>query len=141
MKKIFSLLILILSVTFHTSGQTISFTYDADGNMESRYTVTLRSSENTEDRDEIEDRIKINSPTRDISIYPNPTQGRIRLNITQIDTEVENYFRLYDMNGQLLLSRKLTSLDTEIEIAGAPGIYLLNIHLGEEVSKWKIIKQ
>jgi len=80
---IISMLLLIASNGL--LGQNISFDYDADGNMTSRYVVALRAAV-VEDEDTATDIVTV-------------------------------------------------------EITGNPGIYLLNIHLGEDVSKWKIIKQ
>jgi hypothetical protein len=134
-------LLLLLMFVGTTRGQTVSFDYDADGNMQSRYTVTLRSSEMFMEEEEETAITGIDFFERKITIYPNPTQGRISIEIKPLAPEENNFLRLYDMRGRSIKLQKIESTRTEMDITGNPGIYLLDIHLGEEVSKWKIIKQ
>ncbi|GHV30228.1 hypothetical protein FACS1894177_02440 [Bacteroidia bacterium] len=91
MKTYIISIILLFIASTGMSGQNIGFSYDADGNMESRYIVTLRSSESAGE----ENAVVANLPEREIRIYPNPTQGRISINITPVYTKEDNYFRLY----------------------------------------------
>jgi hypothetical protein len=138
MKPYILLLILSLLATTNVCGQDIAFDYDADGNMEFRYVLTLKSPAAPTKED---DAVTIEFSGQKISIYPNPTQGKITVSFASLDTEKENVMHLYDMSGKLIKSQKIVSMQNELEITGAPGIYLLTIHSGEAVSKWKIIKQ
>jgi YD repeat-containing protein len=139
--KIFIPILLLLTIISAAHGQTVSFDYDADGNMESRYVATLRSAETVEEEEEETPVPGIEFFERKITIYPNPTQGQISIKITPSIPEEDSFLRLYDMGGRLIKSQKIESVLTEMKITGNPGIYLLNIHLNGEVSKWKIIKQ
>ncbi|MCL2026985.1 MAG: T9SS type A sorting domain-containing protein [Bacteroidales bacterium] len=76
-----------------------------------------------------------------ISVYPNPTRGTITLGISPLDTDTRNFVCLYDMSGRLLQTVPIRSDLTSLEITGTAGLYLLDIHLGQNVSKWKIIKE
>jgi len=132
-KKIICLLVLILlSISNNASAQnSISFTYDADGNMESRYVVFNTPTEIT----------SAGFSERKIIIYPNPTQGEIHVEITHLNLIEENFLQLFDFSGRLLEIVKINSECTSLRINGNSGAYLLNIHLGTDTSKWKIIKQ
>jgi len=143
MKKFICLFILILfAVSNNVSAQNISFTYDADGNMESRNTVTLKSNapKHVEEVPE-EEIISVELAEQKITIYPNPTQGEICVEITPLNPEEESFMHIFDSSGRLLEIKKIVSERTYLEISGSPGVYLLNIHLGANTSKWKIIKQ
>jgi len=137
--KIFIASVLLLSISFCVSGQGIAFTYDADGNMESRYVVTLKSS--TSKLETSTDIISIESADQKITVYPNPTKGKICIEISPLNLEEENVMRMYDSAGRLLHTKKIRSERTYMEISGNHGIYLLNIQSGTNVSKLKIIKQ
>ncbi len=142
MKKIICLFVLMLfTASYNASAQNISFTYDNDGNMESRYTVTLKSSIPKQMKEIPLEDISVELADQKITIYPNPTQGEICVEIVPLNLEEESFIRLFDSLGHLLEAKKIVSERTYLEIFGASGVYLLNIHLGENISKWKIIKQ
>ena len=142
MEKFIGIFILLLIPAFQLFSQKISFTYDADGNMESRYVVTLRSVTTQDEEEEAPARmISVESGGQKIIIYPNPTKGEIQVDIIPLNTEEENFMHIFDASGRLLETKKILSEHTFLEISGTPGVYLLNIHLGENITKWKIIKQ
>ena len=129
----------------------VSFSYDPDGNMTARYVVRAPSDpdpkksstgDNGENSDDPEQYVlSVVDGEQKISIYPNPTNGNITLGIAILDGQQKNFLRLYDAAGRLLLTEQIQQNMTPVEIKGPPGIYLLDIHLGERVSKWKIIKE
>lgn len=154
MKAYFIIIGLLLSLL--VQGQTtppISFGYDADGNMTARYVATtpasspVRSAVN--DKNDMEkkavepeeDIFSVTAGEQTINIYPNPTPGNIVLGVTGLDAKAKNFLRLYNVTGKLLLTVQIQSELTHLEIKGPAGMYLLDIHLGENVSKWKIIKE
>ena len=120
-----------------------AFEYDNDGNMISRSIVSLKTSTAQSGKQQIEEPIYRHALAEDliVTIRPNPTQGQVAVDIFPIDLEVENTFLLYNASGQLIESRAIDSGTIYIEIAGNPGIYLLDLHLGGQISQWKIIKQ
>jgi hypothetical protein len=140
-KKTVVLLFAMLGLQLLYAQNTVSYVYDADGNLESRYTVTLRSSEPEEAEPETPKNVSIELDNRKITVYPNPTQGEICVEISLLNSEEENFMRVFDSSGRLLETKKIGSERTNLKISGNPGFYLLNIHLGDTVSKWKIIKQ
>ncbi|MDD6209888.1 MAG: T9SS type A sorting domain-containing protein [Bacteroidales bacterium] len=121
-------------------GSKIAFTYDADGNMESRKVVPLTNARSAAPEEELQsESSQLGEQT--ITIYPNPTKGRIALEVYPLDTEVKNSYSLMDLSGKLLEQGNIENQITDIHIEGGTGIYLLDVHLGKEVSRWKIIKQ
>jgi hypothetical protein len=70
--------LLLFTVPGNIPGQTVSFDYDSDGNMQSRYTVTLRSTTTITEEDAATALADIAFQERKITIYPNPTRGAYR---------------------------------------------------------------
>ena len=133
-------------------GQTtppVSFVYDKDGNMTARNVVrapgsTTKSATDAGNSKYEEPEQKVYSVLEGeqvIRIYPNPTSGNFMLGVTLLDSRLKNYLLLYDALGHLLLTVQIKQEMTLVEIKGPPGIYLMDIHLGGNVSKWKIIKE
>jgi len=61
-----------------------------------------------------------------VSAFPNPTTGKVRVEIEQI--EGESLLRLYDAAGRLLLDEKLigNSISKELNLE-QPGFYFIQI--------------
>ena len=147
MKKflyIFSSFLFVSVVVVTADTAQYTFGYDADGNMTSRSIVPLKTSAVQPGKGGVEEPIYQHSLLDDaqtVIIRPNPTQGQVVVDIFPLDLEVENTFLLYNASGQLIESRAIDSGTIYIEITGNPGVYLLDLHLGEQTSRWKIIKQ
>ena len=137
-------------------GQTtppVSFSYDQDGNMTARNVVRtelpttkssvsdMNSGQKIETAEQAQNVFSVMFGEQTISIYPNPTTGNITLGVTLLDSELKNFLRLYDSLGRLQLTVNIQQELTPLEIKGPAGIYLLDVFLGESVSKWKIIKE
>jgi hypothetical protein len=150
----YATLIPVFFLTFSLAiyGQDVAFDYDADGNLTSRYVLTLRSAQTgtqpedtteTAEEEELypEEAVTIALAESRITIYPNPTRGKISIEINPFLPQGENFLQLYDAAGRGILSKPISSTVTGLDIAGPPGIHLLNIHLNGKVSRWKIIKQ
>ena len=133
--------IFVLSTTFYATGQNVSFDYDADGNMTSRYTVTLRSEQQEDATPQTPEGTTVSLDNRTITVYPNPTRGEIFVDISPYDPKEESFLQVYDLSGRLMETRSITSERTRVELRGIAGVYLINIHLGATVSNWRIIKQ
>jgi hypothetical protein len=77
----------------------------------------------------------------EISVYPNPTSGFLRLKVANINLERLSY-HLYDINGNLLVSNEIVGKETIIQTGNlAPAAYYLRISDNQrEVKTFKIIK-
>jgi hypothetical protein len=139
---LFTIAILCL-ITHGAFSQTLSFGYDADGNMSSRRVVVLKSADIAEvlERENLPEIVSAQVEEHTITIYPNPTKGRIVVKIHNLDYDRSNVVRLFNSQGQLIETLPISSSQTPLEISGSSGVYLLDIHLGSEVSRWKILKQ
>lgn len=76
-----------------------------------------------------------------VSAYPNPTNDYLTLEVK--DFELSNLnFQLYDMNGKLLQSKKITGSQTSIVMINlVPATYFVKVIQGnKEVKTFKIIK-
>ena len=79
--------------------------------------------------------------TLEMSVYPNPTGGVLKLIIRDIDDKNLRY-RLYDMNGLLLQDKKIDSEETEISLQDySSTIYFLRIAKNkQDIKVFKIVK-
>jgi hypothetical protein len=115
--------------------------------MSSRTVVMLKSAdfytleENVEGEEIVPEIVSAEVGEQQITVYPNPTKGRILVEIQPLNYEENNVMRLFNSQGQLIETVRLTSEQTTLEIQGSSGVYLLDIHLGNNISRWKIIKQ
>ncbi len=77
-----------------------------------------------------------------LSVYPNPTEENILLTV-KYDVLTNLSYRLYDLRGQLLENRKISSSNVNIELQQLPkSIYFLKVLEGnKEVETFKIVKQ
>lgn len=141
MAKIYCLIALLLSYSFIASQTTnVEFNYDADGNMILRKIIVVPS--NIKGNPNQDDVISEEVGQQKIIIYPNPTNGIIKLDISEIDDLLNNYCRIYSLNGTLLLNKKISGSLTEIDLSSyEAGSYLMDIYLGDKISRWKVIKQ
>jgi hypothetical protein len=76
------------------------------------------------------------------SVYPNPTEGKIRLVIKSFN-DGDFRFRLYNLSGTVLLEKKIIDEETEISMESqTPAIYFLRvIRDNREVKVFKIVKK
>lgn len=133
---------LLLFSTF-AIGQTISFSYDDSGNRVLRELnlpkSTIDSNSISQDNDELPILESLDGST--ISIYPNPTKGILKLEITKSEEKCIALI-LADLNGKVFLKKETSEQSVKIDISDKPsGTYILRIKSGEEYTEWKIIKQ
>lgn len=76
-----------------------------------------------------------------VSAYPNPTTDFLTLRIDEFEISNLSY-QLYDMNGKLLQSKKITGNQTSIAMGNlVPANYFVKVIQGnKEVKTFKIIK-
>ena len=134
------LLLFLCNLTTNAQA-TYSFTYDTAGNRLSRV-IPLKSAR-IENKDTLankqltfEDLIG-NQP---VKIYPNPTKGRLKVEIPFID-EANASLKVFSPDGAMVKNLIVTSTFTEVDLIDKPaGIYILMIGIGALSSEWKIIK-
>ncbi len=73
-----------------------------------------------------------------VNIYPNPTDGRIRI---VLDEQGEAQYEVYDLNGRLHLLGTIQS-DSELDLSSfAPGLYVIRVVQEDRARHAKIIKR
>ena len=141
MKRVFLLfagLWLISQAGF--SQDRVIYEYDSAGNRVGRTIApSTRSSEPKEEEPVVFPEVLSGL---DISVYPNPTDGWIRMDIQNLpEGETANIW-LYSLSGNLVVSKQNVASSMEIDITGQPaGIYLLKVVAGEQQGEWRIIKK
>lgn len=132
-------LFLVLALPFVNSAQNIRFSYDTAGNRIKREIIMETKALDTKSTT---DCFSESIAKQDIKIYPNPTDGIIKVEISVFDDTDICEISIFNASGQLLLSRTASSSITEVDIVSQPkGIYIMRISLNGNDSIWKIIKK
>lgn len=134
-------LLLLASLSTSVLAERLVYDYDASGNRISSERVISYSrgagSKSTKSRKYLD-----SLSTARITIYPNPTKGDLRIDITGVDDFEKSGLTVRSLNGTEL--DKLSPLDVtnEMDLTGyANGVYLFDIYIKGESTTWKIIKK
>ncbi len=77
---------------------------------------------------------KINQPSKELLVYPNPNNGSFKINFNG------NYnIKLYTLNGQLKYTKKGLSNQAEINLELPPGLYILQVENKGQIFYKKIV--
>lgn len=141
--KITLALVLIFWGIITFSQTNISFSYDNSGNRTERVINMSKSAlipgtfgEKTEK--ELADEIG----EMTVTIYPNPTTGRIKIEIAPFEKNSTGSIGVYDMNGRLVLRQEYLSPEIAVDISNVQnGIYFLKLTFNGRTLEWKIVKQ
>jgi hypothetical protein len=129
-----------------------SFTYDDSGNRTELNVLTLKSAEIS---DVSSDSSYYNPPgdsakiftaktgETEIKIFPNPTSGSLRIEISSTASIDKGKILIYNSNGMRVLLKENLQQSNVIDLSGQQtGIYYMKIYLNKlDLSEWKIIKQ
>ena len=76
-----------------------------------------------------------------VLVYPNPTQGEIRLSVSDFDVILSKAL-VYDVYGKLILMQEISSSVESIDISAfAPGTYFIKLYEQEKyITTSKVIK-
>lgn len=114
--------------------QNVQFTYDENGNRQSR-SIWFKK----DDRPGAPQLVVHNDLYR---LFPNPTPGRFSLVITETAKQQSLRATLTTMTGVILEDLPIKDLRTEFDLSNQPdGLYLLEITGTEHAETWKVIKQ
>ena len=134
---IFSLLLLMTGTI--AQADSISYSYDANGN---RVTLLNNGMNRSNPTDETERKPGSESLGQHrITIYPNPTDGRISVEITGTGSLEESAIPVYGIMGNMVYNDSEIDVENEIDLTTCPdGMYILVIKIGSDIGIWKIIK-
>ena len=145
------LMLWLVPDVFGQTPQKVSYMYDAAGNRTLRTKIIsmTKSSFNEVGQDTgstsatviAEVRHEDLLGERKVMIYPNPTQGLLRIEY-QGDSELKDArLLLYDRNGRLLRQINKAELSQTLDLTLLPaGTYILQIIEATAKSEWKIVK-
>ncbi|MDH6307248.1 hypothetical protein M2451_000397 [Dysgonomonas sp. PFB1-18] len=138
MKKIIFIAILSMSVLLIRAQSKISFNYDSSGNRTERVIALTKSAVTTQEL--ITENV---NEQYELKIYPNPTKGQIKLEISNSDKIKSCTITINAMsNGKLVLRKKATLPVTDIDISNQlNGFYIMVIEIDGNYSSWKILKK
>lgn len=122
--------------------QRIKYTYDNAGNRLTRQkeiVVQTRGALSDEEEPSVyEEEL---SETK-VTIYPNPTRGMLKIDISGVEKFENARISLYDLTGKLLQQLAGISQSNEIDLSErTPGMYIMQVAYNGKISSWKIIKE
>ena len=128
------------------SQNAIRFAYDALGNRVKREIVLQNSDvvkRNMSSEEKKEDNFYSDMLSeKQIRIWPNPTEGHLKVEIQGLAPEEKACLRLTSMSGAVVNVKETTSPVSELDLSHCiNGIYLLHIATGRQETTWKIIKK
>ncbi len=119
----------------------IVYTYDASGNRTLRQKEIVYNTRSMADGEpkEYTDTLSLYNK---VIIYPNPTEGLLKIDITGMDYVNCASLSAYSQSGQLLMSVSSLLESNDIDLTGYPsGLYYFIIAVDDKTSTWKIIKK
>jgi len=127
-----------------TSAQ-VSYNYDDNGNRTSKVIIlnTLKSDELINPVNEVETASIFDDIIDDVSIkiYPNPTKGLLRIDITN-SYDIDGSIEIVNSTGKTISKTTTISETNSMDISKHPnGVYMMRIKINGETSVWKIIKE
>ena len=110
------------------------FNYDADGNRINRL-VSDNCLEMKGNMEAIE-----NVEVSDIEVYPNPTDGVVRIVLPEGISKDYACWSIYNMNGILIIEKRLAN-ESDVDIGNVPsGVYLMKIICSDQMFYKIIVK-
>lgn len=122
----------------------IVYGYDNSGNRILRqkeivYRTRSVVDGESEDPEEYSDTLSVYNK---VTVYPNPTEGLLKIDITGMERVGRSSLSAYSQSGQLLMNVSPLSDSNEIDLTGYPSaVYYFIIVLDDKTSTWKIIKK
>ncbi|MFV0268914.1 MAG: T9SS type A sorting domain-containing protein [Draconibacterium sp.] len=129
-------------ISLSTYSQSVSYYYDDAGNRIERV-ISLKSAKITSDQSsQNQDLVEDIFLEHEIKIYPNPTEGKLSVNIENAQKLEGGEVIITGINGEVLIQKKITTSLMHFDLSGkSAGLYLMKIRFNGELTTWKIIKQ
>ena len=146
---------LMLCLASNAWCQQAEYKYDAAGNRSQRKVITLKGNTPgkggttkstvsvSDEQTGISDASYEDLPgERKLMIYPNPTQGLIRIGFQGTGDLKEARLLLFDVHGKLLRQVNRVGPSNILDLSQYPqGMYILQIIEDRTKSEWKIVKE
>ncbi|NDW17682.1 T9SS C-terminal target domain-containing protein [Dysgonomonas sp. 216] len=122
---------------------SVVYEYDAGGNRISHNLIVMDVRRSAAQEQEAEPQTHTEKLAEFTAIiYPNPTEGLLKVELLNLPSETTAEIKVYDKAGKLLIQKPGISEVVEIDLQEyVSGIYVMQITAGESTSNWKIIKR
>jgi hypothetical protein len=143
MKKIILFSLLISTSVILKSQTTYEYVYDNAGNRVLRHIIVIppaKSMQANKDSAALQENVALGE--MQINVMPNPTVGRLQINITNLPENAEGGIIVWDLQSKELLRQEGIYANNPIDLSKQPkGIYLMQIRVGNKKSEWKVVKE
>lgn len=137
MKRVNVFLFFVLFSLSLSAQKKVMYAYDAAGNRikkEILFEQTQSKSQVVAYSDMLDE--------KEIKIYPNPTEGELRVEIFNELKKTEGIVTVHGNNGAMIYTTPIINGFASLDISSCPnGLYILHVKIGDCVSSWKIIKR
>jgi hypothetical protein len=149
MKKILTILA-VVCIGFVAQAQDLVYTHDANGNRIVRETIVLKTAQTsngnpsavqdlTEQEQENHETFILGSR---VNIYPNPTLGKLQVEIDLPEEVQEATLFVLSTNGQQLQQQSVQSTSTTLDVSAySSGTYIVRLLLNGRSKEWQVIKE
>lgn len=123
---------------------SIQFTYDDSGNRIERKVIDLSKSAiiAKSSASGWEEALIDQLSNLEIKIYPNPTKGKIKIEIPALEKEINGAIQIFDINGRIIINQQYIKPRNIVNIEHVKnGFYFLKLQYEGQLLEWKIIKQ
>ena len=137
MKRLIFFLMLggLLSLN-NTAKAQVTYSYDDAGNRVFRHSIINMQSSRAKKAVVDSTVQKETIGKQEILIYPNPTKGMLKIEISGLNTDTPIRLVLMDANGRPLIERQIIQSSELVDITAYPmGWYLMRIIRGAEVKE------
>ncbi len=144
MKRFYLLFYLALLPVVCSAQGRIRYSYDASGNRIKREIVMSVPKAMAKEQNFSQEDQNFSDMLRDhsIKIYPNPTEGVLKICISGLKETDKCLLEVYTLQGAQILTEIVKTDNIDINISDQPtGIYLLKITINNNSTTWKIIKK
>lgn len=135
------LVFILVSLPVMLSAQTTwEYTYDNAGNRIQRQVIEMKHKPygTWADSSATEQTLCEMS----ISIMPNPTAGRLVMQITNLPEGAEGYVGLWDAQARQVYYTEIIKAENVIEMGNQPGgVYVLQLKVNGKKTEWKVVRE
>lgn len=152
MKKLILMSIILLAATVVKS-QNFRYSYDAAGNRTMREVIqmpgavpeidtTYNDSTKLVKENNYKDKYETALGEQKITVYPNPTKGELKIDITNLPETTTGLIIITDMQGRVIYENQNITSTNNLNISNASaGNYVLKIIVDNKTKEWLLIKQ
>ena len=80
--------------------------------------------------------------TVNMRVYPNPTQGKVCVELMDVSETTESFMKVYDSRGHKIYEKRGNGSSMEVDISKYPaGYYIVELIVNEERTTWKVVKR